>query len=199
MPKKSSGSAASVEGFVSYSILLDLIQDTKTSADERSFLHLTTLAENLETVYILISCKYLYLQRNSKAKIHWKDFLLLFWVILLVILIILTIKFLFRRPSKCKLQCWVHLEFLQHNLLSDITISYVWSICNICCKHYKHNFKLMSKGHLIFENDFELGREIDEVSIINEYWTKFGCTEAKKKLLKLPEKVFQRVKKWQMW
>ena len=53
----------------------------------------------------------------------------------------------------------------------------------------------MSKGHLIFENDFELGREIDEVSIINEYWTKFGWTEAKKKLLKLHEKVFQRVKK----
>ena len=74
MPKKSSGAAASVEGFVSYSILLDLIQDTKTSADERSFLHLTTLAENLETVYILISCKYLYLQRNSKDKNSLKRF-----------------------------------------------------------------------------------------------------------------------------
>ena len=64
MPKKSSGSAASVEGFVSYSILLDFIQDTETSADEKSLLHLTTLAENLETIYILVSCKCFQLQRN---------------------------------------------------------------------------------------------------------------------------------------
>ena len=74
MPKKSTGTAASVEGFVSYSILLDFIQ---TSADEKSLLHLTTLAENLEVVYILISCKCLQLQSNSMnkffvTKFQWK-------------------------------------------------------------------------------------------------------------------------------
>ena len=55
MPKKSSGPAASVEGGLTFSALLGLIQDT--SDDEQSLLHLSTLPENLETIYIIISCK----------------------------------------------------------------------------------------------------------------------------------------------
>ena len=55
MPKKSSGPAASVEGGLTFSILLGFIQDT--SDDEKSSLHLSTLPENLETIYILISCE----------------------------------------------------------------------------------------------------------------------------------------------
>ena len=55
MPKKSSGPAASVEGGLTFSVLLGFIQDT--SDDEESLLHLSTLPENLETIYIIISCK----------------------------------------------------------------------------------------------------------------------------------------------
>ena len=51
MPKKSSVSGASVEGFS----IFTLIGNTE---DEKSFMHLSTIPEKLDVVLIVLMCKY---------------------------------------------------------------------------------------------------------------------------------------------
>ena len=50
MPKKSSGSGASVEGYSFFTFI-------GHSEDEKSYMHLSTLPENLHIVLIVILCK----------------------------------------------------------------------------------------------------------------------------------------------
>ena len=50
MPKKSSGSGASVEGFSIFTIF-------GNTEDEKTYMHLSTLPEYLDTVLIVLVCK----------------------------------------------------------------------------------------------------------------------------------------------
>ena len=58
MPKKSSVSGASVEGFS----IFTLIGNTE---DEKSFMHLSTIPEKLDVVLIVLMCKFFFYLANS--------------------------------------------------------------------------------------------------------------------------------------
>ena len=62
MPKKSSVTGASVEGYSFY----NLIGNTE---DEKSFMHLSTIPENLDVVLIVLMCKCILYRVSSMIKV----------------------------------------------------------------------------------------------------------------------------------
>ena len=62
MPKKSSVSGASVEGYSIFTFI-------SNTEDEKSFMHLSTVPENLDVVLIVLMCKCILYPVNSMIQV----------------------------------------------------------------------------------------------------------------------------------